>query len=107
LISGKTKQAVELTVNHAKDPFKQGRRSRSARAQSVDITAVPTFVMGRRLLVGAPPYENLETLAAADGIGSSTELLIGLTDDIASARKWNAQESVPVFTTDGTAAADE
>jgi hypothetical protein len=78
-----------------------------ANSRSTDIMAVPTLVMGRRLLVGAPPYESLETFAAADSIGSSTDLLIVLTDDIASARKWNTQESEPVFTTAGTAAADE
>jgi len=47
--------------------FQQAVDDDGARAHTLGVTAVPTFVMGQRGLVGAQPYEQLAALAKAAG----------------------------------------
>ena len=39
-----------------------------ARSREIGISAVPTFILGERALVGAQPYEKLSALLAAGGV---------------------------------------
>lgn len=38
------------------------------RSRALGVTAVPTFLIGQRAMVGAQPYENLEKLMAVSGV---------------------------------------
>ena len=66
-------ESVSLPAEEAREvletrAFKQAVDQDWSRSHAMGVTAVPTFVINNRAIVGAQPYEALEGLMAASGV---------------------------------------